>query len=275
MSTARPILIAEDDDALRQALVDCLATSGEWQPVEAAALGEAGRRLGPVQARFDAVVLDADAPDGDGRDFCAQMRRQGHAMPVIMLTDMPEEAGGVRGLEAGASDYVSKPVHTHELPTRLRAQLRLFDNSADAVFTVGPYTFHPSARVLLKPKKHQRIRLTSKEAAILGSLCRAGRRGVLRETLIAEVWGRNVGVTKHALDTHIYRLRQALEADPADRRLLIAMPGGYRLDGAFNTQVGNASAAATGCRGGRCETRATLPAAGGLGSGVAATGGPV
>ena len=232
MSTARPVLIVEDDDTSREALVDHLAANGEWQPVEAASLSEAAQLLGSAQARFDAVVLDADLPDGDGRDFCAQMRRQGHKMPVILVSRASKDADVMRGLDTGANDYVSKPVRTHELLSRLRAQLRLFDNSADAVFTVGTYTFHPSAKVLLKPEKRQRIRLTNKEAAILGSLYRAGRRGVLHEVLMAEVWGHKAGVTKHMLATHIYRLRQALEADPADRRVLIAMPGGYRLNAA-------------------------------------------
>jgi len=232
MSTARPVLIVEDDDASREALVDCLAASGAWQPVEAATLGEATQLLGSAPARFDAVVLDADLPDGNGCDFCAQMRRHGHKMPVILVARASEEANVVRGLDAGANDCIGKPVRTHELLARLRAQLRLFDNSVDAVFTIGSYTFRPSAKLLAKPDKNQRIRLTNVEVRILKFLHQTGNRVVSRQTLLDEVWGYNAGATKHTLETHIYRLRQKMEADPSSVRLLITLPGGYQLNAA-------------------------------------------
>jgi len=232
MSTARPVLIVEDDDASREALVDRLAASGAWQPVEAATLGEATQLLGSAPARFDAVVLDADLPDGNGCDFCAQMRRHGHKMPVILVSRASEDADVVRGLEAGANDYISKPVRTHELLARLRAQLRLFDNSVDAVFTVGPYTFHSSTKSLADPKKNQRIRLTNKEVELLKFFHRAENRIVLRQTLLDAVWGYSSSVTTRTLATHIYKLRRKIEADPAACQLLITQPGGYQLNAA-------------------------------------------
>ena len=125
-------------------------------------------------ARFDAVILDVGLPDGDGRDLCSRLRKQGHRMPIIMLTGLDSETDVVKGLDCGANDYIAKPFKLAVLLARLRAQLRIFENSEDAVFTIGPYTFRPAAKLLQEPAKNRRIRLTEKEAAILKFLYRAG-----------------------------------------------------------------------------------------------------
>jgi DNA-binding response OmpR family regulator len=230
MSSERPILVVDDDDDLRLTLSEQLGVEGEFQPVEAATLAEADSKLNDKDSRFDAVILDVRLPDGDGRDFCIKLRRQGHKMPVVMLTGSDAESDVIRGLDAGANDYIAKPFRLGELLARLRAQLRIFENSEDAVFTIGPYTFRPSAKLLQDPQKNRRIRLTEKEAAILKFLYRAGDRAVARQVLLNEVWGYNAAVTTHTLETHIYRLRQKIEPDPANARLLVTEGGGYRLD---------------------------------------------
>ena len=230
MSAERPILIVDDDVALRETLAEQLAVDGEFTAVEAGSVAEAETRLADKDARFDAVILDVTLPDGDGRDFCVRMRREGQKMPVIMLTGSDAETDVVRGLNSGANDYIAKPFRLNELLARLRAQLRSFENSEDAVFVIGPYTFRPSAKLLQDPVKHRRIRLTEKEAAILKFLYRAGTRAVQRQVLLNEVWGYNAAVTTHTLETHIYRLRQKIEPDPANARLLVTEGGGYRLD---------------------------------------------
>ncbi|GBQ21851.1 two component response regulator [Acetobacter estunensis NRIC 0472] len=230
MSGARPILIVDDDQTLRQMLVEQLQVDGEFQAVEAASVAEAWEAIRAPDSRFDAIILDVTLPDGDGRDFCMELRREGIRMPIIMLTGSDDEADVVRGLDAGANDYVAKPFRIAELLARLRAQLRIFENSEDAVFTVGPYTFRPSAKLLVETARNRRIRLTEKEAAILKFLYRAGTRPVPRQVLLNEVWGYNAAVTTHTLETHIYRLRQKIEPDPSNATLLITEGGGYRLD---------------------------------------------
>jgi DNA-binding response OmpR family regulator len=230
---ARPILIVEDDDALRQVLADQVASSGLYQSIEAASLSEATQYLGAPEARFDSIILDINLPDGDGRDFCARIRQQGHAMPIIMLTGAADEQDVVSGLNAGANDYIAKPFRVNELLARLHAQLRVFDASEDAVFTIGQYNFRPAAKLLLGPDK-KRIRLTAKEVDILKFLYRQANRVVSRQLLLDEVWGYNAGVTTHTLETHVYRLRQKIEQDPTNCRLLITAPGGYRLDPTAN-----------------------------------------
>lgn len=230
MTGARPILVVDDDQVIRRALTEQLQVDGEFLVLEAATLAEAREKMKGPDARCDAILLDVTLPDGDGRDFCAELRKEGLRMPVIMLTGSDDEADIVRGLDAGANDYVAKPFRIAELLARLRAQLRLFENSEDAVFSIGPYTFRPSAKLLLEPVKNRRIRLTEKETAILKFLYRAGTRPVPRQVLLNEGWGYNAAVTTHTLETHIYRLRQKIEPDPANATLLITEGGGYRLN---------------------------------------------
>ncbi len=230
MAGERPILVVDDDQALREALVEQLQLEGEFVVEQAGSIAQAGSRMEEPSARYDALILDVSLPDGDGRDFCAEQRKQGRRMPIIMLTGSDEEADVVRGLDAGANDYVAKPFRIAELLARLRAQMRIFENSEDAVFTIGPYTFRPSAKLLQEVARNRRIRLTEKEAAILKFLYRAGTRPVARQVLLNEVWGYNAAVTTHTLETHIYRLRQKIEPDPTNACLLVTEGGGYRLD---------------------------------------------
>jgi DNA-binding response OmpR family regulator len=230
MSGPRPILIVDDDAALRATLTEQLALEGEFIPVEAADAAGAEALLTAEGARFDAVLLDVGLPDGDGREFCARMRRRGFRAPILILTGSDGEADIVRGLDAGANDYIAKPFRLNELLARLRAQLRVFDNTEDAVFEIGPYTFRPASKLLTDAARGRKIRLTEKEAAILKFLYRAGGRAVGRQVLLNEVWGYNNSVTTHTLETHIYRLRQKIEPDPTSVRLLITEGGGYRLE---------------------------------------------
>ena len=230
MAGERPILIVDDDRSLREELAAQLQVDGEFTADEAASVGEAETKIRQHEQRFDALILDVGLPDGDGRDLCATLRKAGMRMPIIMLTGSDNESDVVRGLDSGANDYIAKPFRLNELLARLRAQLRIFENSEDAVFTIGPYTFRPSAKLLQEPLRNRRIRLTEKEAAILKFLYRAGTKPVARQILLNEVWGYNAAVTTHTLETHIYRLRQKIEPDPANARLLVTEGGGYRLD---------------------------------------------
>lgn len=230
MTGERPILIVDDEEALRETLSDQLAVDGEFAVTQAGSIAEAELVMTAKEGRFDAIILDIGLPDGDGRDYCARLRRSGVKIPIIMLTGADEETDVVRGLDSGANDYIAKPFRLAELLARIRAQLRTFENSEDAVFTIGPYTFRPSAKLLQEPARNRRIRLTEKEAAILKFLYRAGTKPVARQVLLNEVWGYNAAVTTHTLETHIYRLRQKIEPDPTNAKLLLTEGGGYRLD---------------------------------------------
>jgi DNA-binding response OmpR family regulator len=228
MTANRRILLVDDDSALRQALAEQLELEGEFSAVQAETAA-AGFALATAEP-FDLILLDVGLPDGDGRDLCRRLRAGGVRTPIIMLTAQAAEEDTINGLEAGANDYVTKPFKLGVLLARIRVHLRQHETSEDAVLTIGPYTFKPAAKLLLDTEKAgKKVRLTEKETGILKFLYRAQQRLVPRETLLAEVWGYNAGVTTHTLETHVYRLRQKIERDPSAARLLVTEPGGYKL----------------------------------------------
>jgi DNA-binding response OmpR family regulator len=227
MSQGKKILVVDDDDVLRQSLAEQLRLHEDFVIVEA---NTAAGGLEKAQAEHvDAVLLDVGLPDMDGREVCRLLRRNGVKAPIIMLTAAVGDSDTILGLDAGANDYITKPFKLGVLLARLRAQLRQHEQSDDAIFAIGPYSFRPSAKMLLDDQARKKIRLTEKETAIIKFLYRAGEKVVGRDTLLNEVWGYNAGVTTHTLETHVYRLRQKIERDPANARILVTEPGGYRL----------------------------------------------
>jgi DNA-binding response OmpR family regulator len=226
MAQSKTILIIDDDDELRDLLREQLELQAEFIAIEAATAAD-GVAVAAAR-RPDLVLLDLDLPDMNGRDACRALRTKGVLCPVIMLTAADGETDTVAGLDAGASDYVTKPFKFSVLLARIRAQMRAFEQSDDLELRIGPYAFRPAARVLIDAKG-RKLRLTDKEANILKYLYRAGSQAVTREELLAEVWGYNAGVTTHTLETHVYRLRQKIETEPGHSRLLITEGGGYRL----------------------------------------------
>ncbi|MEQ8604958.1 MAG: response regulator transcription factor [Marivibrio sp.] len=223
----KKILIVDDDEALRQSLAEQLQLHEEFETVE---FGEAGKAIEHLKdARYDAVLLDVGLPDMDGREACRILRRNGVKSPIIMLTAHDSDSDTILGLDAGANDYIAKPFRLNVLLARLRAQLRQHEQSEDAVFTIGPYSFKPAAKLMVEAESGKKVRLTEKETAILKYLYRAGDKVIGRDRLLGEVWGYNAGVTTHTLETHVYRLRQKIELDPSSARILVTEPGGYKL----------------------------------------------
>lgn len=226
MPTLKKILLVDDDDDLRDALAEQLVMTEEFDVFEADS-GATGMSRAKEQL-YDLIVLDVGLPDTDGRELCRLMRKSGVKCPIVMLTGHDTDADTILGLDAGANDYIPKPFKFPVLLARIRAQLRTHEQSEDAVFTLGPYTFRPSMKMLLT-EDDKKIRLTEKETNILKFLYRANDGTVARDVLLHEVWGYNAGVTTHTLETHIYRLRQKIEPDPSNARLLVTESGGYRL----------------------------------------------
>src|SRR3974377_1113797 len=225
MPNKRTILIVDDDAELRDALVEQLALHEEFDAiaVDSGTKGVQAAKSGQI----DLVIMDVGLPDVDGREAVRILRKNGFKAPVIMLTGHDTDSDTILGLESGATDYVRKPFRFAVLLARIRAQLRQHEASEDAVFTIGPYTFRPSSKMLLN--QGTKVRLTEKETSILRYLFRAEQKPVSRETLLQEVWGYNSGVTTHTLETHIYRLRQKIEKDAAAPAILVTEAGGYKL----------------------------------------------
>lgn len=220
------ILLVDDDEALVESLSEQLQLHEEFATVVMYTGTDALKAA--ADGYFDALILDVGLPDMDGRELCRLMRRNGVKSPIIMLTGADSEADTILGLDSGANDYIAKPFKLGVLLARLRAQLRQHELSEESVFSVGPYTFQPAQKMLVDDKE-RKIRLTEKETAILKYLYRTGDKVVGRDKLLNEVWGYNAGVTTHTLETHIYRLRQKIERDPAKSEILITEKGGYRL----------------------------------------------
>lgn len=218
------ILVVDDDELLRGILLAKLPSAGfravgAENATEALALAH--------QGAFDLMLLDVGLPDMDGRDLCRDLREHGLTVPIIMLTAVDGEADTIRGLDAGANDYVAKPFRFGELVARIRVQLRAYEHSEEARFRIGGYLFHPAAKVLIDERRH-RIRLTDREAAILRCLYRA--KGLVpRKQLLQEAFGYSADAESHTIESHVYRLRQKIEPDPSQARILVSEYGGYRL----------------------------------------------
>jgi DNA-binding response OmpR family regulator len=222
----RRIVLVDDDADLRKTLVDQLNHYREFDLVEG---GTAADALSKVrESHVDLMLLDVGLPDMDGREAVKILRREGFKSPIIMLTAQDSDSDEILGLESGANDYVTKPFRFSVLLARIRAALRQHDQSEDVVFTIGQYSFQPAAKVL-EATDGNKVRLTDKETSILKYLYRQGPKTITRDVLLKEVWGYNNRVTTHTLETHIYRLRQKIERDPSNARLLVTEDGGYRL----------------------------------------------
>ncbi len=227
MPCLQTILIVDGDAAMRETLREQL-TRDAFTVVEAASAREAETRLFAQNARFAAVIMDAELPDGDGQAVCDRLRARAMSTPVILMN------GSNRTCAADGTITIAKPFRLSELMAHLRAQIdarsKVESPACEPVpIRIGPYEFSPEDKALRHGDANQRIRLTEKEAAILAFLHRMGERTVSRQELLTEVWGYHPEVTTHTLETHIYRLRRKIEADPAKASLLITEAGGYRL----------------------------------------------
>lgn len=221
----KSILVVDDDVDLRATLAEQLVDTGDFDIFEAGDAAEAIKKI--KQQAYDLIVLDIGLPDADGRDLAKIVRERGIQTPIVMLTAQDSDDDVVRGLEAGANDYVVKPFKISVLLARIRAHLRQHELSEDANLKIGPYIFRPVDKVLIN-EANERVRLTEKEANILKFLYRANGEAVSREILLGEVWGYVDGITTHTLETHIYRLRQKVENGETGRLILTAN-GGYKL----------------------------------------------
>jgi DNA-binding response OmpR family regulator len=222
----RTILIVDDDEELSSEVEEQFSIYEEFQTLHE---GTAGKGIQAVRRGIvDLVIMDVGLPDMDGREAVKILRRSDYKAPIIMLTALATDSDTVLGLEAGANDYVTKPFRIAVLLARVRAQLRQFEHTDDASFQIGSYTFQPGKK-LLTDDRGNKIPLTEKEAAIIKHLFRADQKTVPRDRLLEQIWGYNASVTTHTLETHVYRLRQKMEQDPGNAKILITEDGGYKL----------------------------------------------
>ena len=226
MTGTKTLLLVDDDNDLRDALGEQFELHDGFTVIHAAT-ATIGLDLAQTE-RIDLILLDVDLPDMHGPEPCNLMRSKNVRAPIVMLTGQTGDSDAILGLDSGANDYVTKPFRFSVLLARVRAHLRSFEQSEDATFKIGPYEFRPSMKTMIT-ETDRKVRLTEKETNILKYLYRAGGKPVARDELLNEVWGYNANVRTHTLETHIYRLRQKIEQDPSNARLLLTETGGYRL----------------------------------------------
>ncbi len=229
MRDDRTILLVVRAGALRRRLSTRLTFDDGFAVHQAATLREAANRLGQADVQYDAIVLDTSLPDGSGRAFCARLRDQGVKLPVIVVAGTAGAEDAVGALRDGADDFLADPGRIAELGARLRAHMRSAGARDDLPFAIGPFTLIPAGRLLLDPSTGRRVQLTGREAAILKRLAQAKGAAVPAEGLVAAGWGHTTTGRRSGLETHIWRLRQKIEADPAAPRLIVTTRSGYRL----------------------------------------------
>ena len=201
------ILLAESDDVLRASLAEQLEQEG-YDVVAAGNAEDACAAAGETLA-FAIIGL--------GEQVAAQLREQGLSCPLLLLTD---------GDAPTTQESLARPFRISALLARLHALNTHHAPADDAAVRIGPYTFHPSAKLLQADGR--KVRLTEKETNILKFL-HASSGTVPRDILLHEVWGYSPAVATHTLETHIYRLRKKIEQDPANAQILLTEGGGYRL----------------------------------------------
>mgnify|MGYP001281167722 CR=1 FL=1 len=222
------ILIIEDETPMRTALADVLDGEG-FRPLTAAD-GEIGLRKAAAE-KPDLILLDIMMPKLDGFAVCAELRRLGHAVPVLMLTAKGQIEDRVAGLDVGADDYLVKPFSTEELLARVRALLRRAQKHGHALtkLKLGDVEIDLARQTAMRRRKQ--VHLTAKEFAMLRLLAEAAGEPVSREKFLDVVWGYTSFPTTRTVDNHIASLRAKLEKNPEAPRWIKTVHGvGYRLE---------------------------------------------
>ncbi|HYO75232.1 MAG TPA: response regulator transcription factor [Thermoanaerobaculia bacterium] len=220
------ILIVEDDPAMSVALRD--GFEFEKYSVEMAADGEEGLRLA-TRGAHDLMILDVMLPKKSGLDVCKELRKNGSAAPIIMLTARGQEIDKIVGLKLGADDYVTKPFSFMELLARVEAVLRRsVKATASDEYSFGDVSLN--FRTYQATKGGMPLDLTPREFSILRYFIDHGSEVVSREALLNHVWGYDSSAFTRTVDTHMARLRQKVESVPAEpRHLLTVHRVGYKF----------------------------------------------
>lgn len=221
------VLVVDDDPALAEMLGIVLRGDG----FEPAFVADGSRALGALREfRPDIVLLDVMLPGLGGIEVCQAIRAES-GTPIIMLTAKTDTVDVVRGLEAGADDYVVKPFKPKELIARVRARLRNNEDVEVEALTIGP----PEALVRIDVSAHQvtrdgaAIALTPLEFDLLVALARTPRLVFTREVLLEKVWGYRHAADTRLVNVHVQRLRSKIERDPEKPEVVLTVRGvGYK-----------------------------------------------
>ena len=221
------LLIVDDDAYLRTSLRQQFLAEGFQNIFDVGSV--TGLNAALKDSKPDLILLDIEMPDGNGVEICKLLRSDGFIKPILMLTEKNAESDVIKGLEAGANDYVTKPIRIGELLTRIHTQLWQFKASDDAQFEMAGLNFVPANKMLYKIGCVRVQALTEKETTILKFLYRAFPESATKDELLTEIWGMQNGLITHTLETHIYRLRQKI-GRLTKAPVVITTQNGYRLE---------------------------------------------
>lgn len=217
------ILVVDDDEALSEMIGIVLRNDG-FEPYFCADGNAAVDLFRSI--RPDLVLLDLMLPGRDGIEIC-RMIRQDSDTPIVMLTAKSETADVVRGLEAGADDYVPKPFKPAELVARVRARLREGDVRSSEALRIGDVTIDVSGHEVTRAG--QRINLTPLEFDLLVALARRPGQVLTRDMLLEEIWGYRHQGDARLVNVHVQRLRSKVEKDPDNPEVVLTVRGvGYK-----------------------------------------------
>jgi two-component system, OmpR family, response regulator MprA len=219
------VLVVDDERAVRDSLRRALELEG--YDVELAADGEDALERLAENGEPDAVVLDILMPKMDGLEVCRRLRREGHRLPVLMLTARDEVENRVAGLDAGADDYVTKPFALEELLARLRALLRRTTSGSGEVLRFADLELDPKTRDVRRAGEP--IELTRTEFSLLELFLLNPRQVLTRSVIFERVWGYDFGFSSNSLDVYIGYLRRKTEAGDRPRLIQTVRGVGYAL----------------------------------------------
>jgi len=227
MTGGRQILIADANATLNEMLSEQFHSQKEFDTYSA--ISAAAALTFVKEEYFDAIILGTKLSDMDGYKLCQVMRRNEVTSPIIMLIDPQDYTDDILAKDMGATECMVKPFRYNVLLAKLKTYIRSHEKTGSLTLKIGSYKLHPLKKILLDEAGLSTIQLTDKEVQILKCLHRAGNSIVSRDVLLEKVWGYNVEVATHTLETHVYRLRQKIELEPSRARLLVTEAGGYRL----------------------------------------------
>lgn len=228
---AARLLLVEDEAHLAVSLRFNLLEEGYHVDV-AETIGQARELL---KERFDVIILDVMLPDGNGFEFCRELRNQGDLTPVLMLTALSASEDIVRGLTTGADDYVAKPFSLHELFGRVTALLRRqqWDGKPSNTTETDEVSFGGNTvdfGTHLAKTNHETVELTDLELRLLRYFVENVNRVVSRSELLKDVWDVSPKTNTRTVDNFIVRLRRLFEVDPAKPKHFVTVRGvGYRF----------------------------------------------
>ncbi len=224
------ILIVEDEPNMVKGLKDNLEFEG--YEADTATDGRTGMQK-VLGGKYDLIILDIMLPEISGLDICREARNKGVKTPIILLTAKGEEIDKVLGLELGADDYITKPFSLRELLARIKAIMRRTPSndetsSGNELINVG--NIQISFNNYLAVKDDQEVHMSHKEFEILRYLYQNAGKTIDRDNLMSEVWGIDNEITSRTVDNFIVKLRQKIEADPNNPKIILTVHGvGYKM----------------------------------------------